>query len=171
VDGNQSCRANAGAGNNYTTTTGRLNVSCSVLVTIRGAIRASTTSTLSGDYTINPDTSRDPALTVTMVISALTGVPDTIVFTAMPPERRSVIFTANAATTPSGFEFTGRTRDDYTITYRNVTPRNRPCNVALRAGESCEAPIDSTRFTGTFRCTLDIQDANRNVLGSVPVEG
>jgi hypothetical protein len=65
VDANQSCRTNVGGGNNYTQATRRLSIICSVLTTIRGATRASTTSTFAGNYNVTPDTRRDGLLTVT----------------------------------------------------------------------------------------------------------
>jgi hypothetical protein len=68
VDSNQSCRpAGTGLANHYTWTgaTGSLVVNCRVTVTVTGALRASTTATLTGTFTFRNDLRLDPILTVT----------------------------------------------------------------------------------------------------------
>jgi hypothetical protein len=89
VDANQSCVANAGAGNNeYTWNTtsgvGSLVVDCTLTATISNP-RSSTSSTFRGTYTVRPLTSTDEPLTMTAPPGRCLTDPTVSPSTAMMP--------------------------------------------------------------------------------------
>ncbi len=66
VNRGQSCLPGArGSPNTYTWATSRVQMTCSLSVTIVGAIVVTTTATYSSGYTLRPDTARDGTLVVT----------------------------------------------------------------------------------------------------------